>query len=144
MDHRRGTIVDRPKRTILAQRFINFALTVGVVPTPLNTSFQQANISGLYDSMILSLKKAAANPIYWGGANVNVALGNGLEILPGVPIQLAIQNERQLYEIQAPLVDRDCVVAEAIPFIVWDVSNVFLVAVAPTTLAVVLFSAPYL
>lgn len=136
--------MDRPKRAVLAQRFRPYAILVGIKPTPLNVSFQQANISGLYDAFIISVPKAAANGVFLGDASISAALNNGLEILPGVPIMLSIDNERQLYEIQGPLVDKLCVVPpEAIPFVAWDVSTIYLAAVAPTSVGVLLFPSSY-
>lgn len=133
----------RPKRPTLAQRFQSYALLVGVGPTPLNTSWQQANLSGLYDAFIVSVPLAAANGVFLGDASISALLTNGLEILPGVPIQLSIENERQLYEVQAPIVDKLCTVPESIPFVAWSPAEIYLTAVAPTTVGILLFSAPY-
>jgi hypothetical protein len=136
--------MNRPNRPLLAQRFLPYALLVGVGPTPLNTSWQQANLSGMYDALIISVPKAAANGVFLGDASISAALNNGLEILPGIPISLSIDNQRQLYEIQSPLVDASCAVPESIPFKVWDPSNIYLAAVAPTSIGVLLFQAPFL
>lgn len=136
--------MQHPKRPILAQRFQSYALLVGVGATPLNTSWQQANLSGLYDAFIISVPLAAANGVFLGDASISAILTNGLEILPGIPIMLSIDNERQLYEIQAPLVDQACTVPESIPFIAWSPAEIYLVAVAPTTIGIILFSAPYI
>lgn len=137
--------MNHPIRQSLKQNFIPFALLVGVTPTPLNMSWQQANLSGLYDAFIISVPKAAANVVLLGDASVSSALSNGLEIPQGVPIMLSIQNDRQLYEIQSPLVDAYCpATPESIPFKCWDPANIFLTAVAPTTVGVILFPAPYL
>lgn len=133
-----------PNRPTLAQRFTPFALLVGIKATPLNTSWQQANLSGLYDAFIISVPKAAANPVYLGDASISAALGNGLEIPAGAPIMLSIDNERQLYEVQSPLVDNFCMAPESIPFIVFDPATVYLAAAAPTTVGVILFAAPYI
>ncbi len=135
--------MDHPKRSPLVQRFSPFRLVVGITPTPLNQSNQQVNIAGLYDAFIISVPKAAANTVWLGDASVNVVLGNGLEIPQGLPIMLSIENERQLYELQSPVVDRLCDVPESIPFIVWSPSEIYLVAVALTPVGVILFPAPY-
>lgn len=136
--------MERPKRPILAQRFTPFALLVGVTATPLNTSWQQANISGLYDAFIISVPTAAANPVFLGDAAISAVLNNGLEIPAGVPIMLSIDNERQLYEIQSPIVDPACAVPESIPFVTWNPSEIYLAAIAPTSIGVILFQAAYL
>jgi len=135
--------MQRPKRPTIAQRFQPYALLVGIGPTPLNTSWQQANLSGLYDAFIVSVPKAAANGVFLGDASISAVLTNGLEILPGEKIQLSIDNERQLYEIQAPLIDPACLVPESIPFIVWSPAEIYLTAVAPTIIGVILFPASY-
>ncbi len=136
--------MERPKRPIIAQFFINFRLTVGVVPTPINSAAEQAGLAWMADAMIISIPVAAAVPVYFGGAGVNAVTPNGLEIRPGIPIMLSIQNERQLYEVQAPLVDMECVTPEVIPYIVWELSTCYLVATAPVGVGVLIFKAPYL
>jgi hypothetical protein len=135
--------VEHPKRPAIRQVFVPYALLVGVKPTPLNTSWQQANLSGLYESFILSVPKARANGIFLGDASVDPVKNNGLEILPGVPIQLSINNERQVYEVQSPIADAFCAVPESIPVIVWDPATIYLVAIAPTSIGVILFPKPY-
>jgi hypothetical protein len=139
----------RIKRPIIPQPFYPFKLTVGVIPTALATASQQSSIAKRVDAIILSLAAIAANPVYLGGPNVVVpgALGvniNGLEIRPGVPVQLSIKNERQLYEVQAPLIDVACRDAEEIPFVAWPVDQMFLIAAGPTDLGVILFPAAFL
>jgi hypothetical protein len=136
--------MQHPNRPLLEQRFTPFALLVGVKATPLNTSWQQANLAGRYDAFIISVPKAAANGVFLGDASISAALNNGLEILPGIPIMLSIANERQLYEVQSPLVDPACAVPESIPFIAWNPSSIYLTAIAPTSIGVILFQASYL
>ncbi len=136
--------MDHPKRPILPQFFINFRLTVGVNPTPINQAAAQAGLDWLADSMIISVPVAAAVPVYFGGAGVNAVTPNGLEIRPGIPVQLSIVNERPLYEVQAPIVDEYCVSPEVIPFCVWELSTCYLVATAPVGVGVLIFKAPYL
>ena len=135
--------MNRPKRPIVAQSFIPYSLRVGVKPTPLNTSWQQAQISGMYTSLIISVPKAAPNPVLLGDAGINIASNNGLEILPGCPCLLSIRNERQLYELQAPLIEVNCQIPEVIPFIVFDPSNIYLVSIAAVNVGVILFTAPF-
>jgi hypothetical protein len=92
----------------------------------------------------VSVPKASANGVFLGDASVNPLLFNGLEILPGIPIMLSIENERQLYEAQSPIVDSLCAVPESIPFKVWSPAEIYLVAIAPTPIGIILFPAPYL
>jgi hypothetical protein len=99
----------------------------------------------LYDSIIFSLVSSAARSVFLGNSSVLATGVNGLEIRPGIPIQLSIVNDRQLYEIQGPLIDQFCKTPDGIPFIVWDVAQMYLVtAVAPVTIAIGLFKAAYI
>lgn len=132
-----------PIRDTIKQEFFSFALTVQIAATPLNQGSQQASIQSRIDAIIISVPKAAANVVYLGGKGVAAASLNGLEIPQGVPIMLSITNERQQYEVQAPLVDGLCQAPWNIPFIAWDVADIYLAAVAPTVVGVMLFPAAY-
>jgi len=136
--------MNRPIRPLLKQGFRSYALPVGAGATPLNLANQQANLSGMYDAFTISVPFGSANTVWLGDSSINALSGNGLEIPVGLPIMLSIHNERQLYEIQSPAVDALCVVPESIPFIVWNPSEIYLSAVAPVTVGIVLFQAPYL
>jgi hypothetical protein len=136
--------MEHPKRPVLAQFFINFRLTVGTSPTPINQAAAQAGLDWLADAMIISVPVAAAVPVYFGGAGVNAVTPNGLEIRQGIPVMLSIRNERPLYEVQAPLVDMECATPEVIPFAVWELSTCYLVATAAVGVGVLIFKAPYL
>ncbi len=59
---------------------------------------------------------------------------------------LSINNERQLYELQAPLIDgaRNCEIPEGVPFVAWDISQMYFIATAPTTIGIILFKAPFI
>lgn len=134
----------RPIRPLLKQGFRPFALAVGVGATPLNLGNQQANLSGLYDAFSVSVPFGSANTVWMGDASINAAAMNGLEIPVGLPVMLSIDNERQLYEVQSPLVDVACLVPESIPFIVWNPSEIYFAAIAPIIIGIVLFQAPYI
>jgi hypothetical protein len=136
--------VQRPQRPVLRQSFLPFALPVGVGATPLNTSNQQASLSGLYDSFTVSVPFGAANTVWMGDASINPASFNGFECPVGLPVMFSISNERQLYEVQAPLVDPLCAVPESIPFIAWDPSNIYFAALAPVTIGIILFQSVYI
>jgi hypothetical protein len=137
--------MDHPRRTVYRQEFWPFALTVPVAnAVPLSQSFQQANLQAGYDGFIISNPSKASggsgNSVLLGDQNVNTALFNGLEILPGAPIMLSIHNERPLYEVQAPLIDSICVAPEKIPLIAWDVANIWLRAfTGDTIVGVIIF-----
>jgi hypothetical protein len=131
-------------RPLIRQDFINTSLTVGVTPTPLSQADFQASLDSMVDAFMICVPLVAANSVVLGKSNVSIAPFNGLEIRPGIPIQLSIRNERQLYEIQNPIVEQFCTTPEQIPFAVWDVANIFLIAPAPTNIGILLFFAPYL
>jgi hypothetical protein len=136
--------MERPYRQKLAQDFFAFPLTVGVTPTPIGQAVQQATVDSLYTTILFSLRVSAANTVFIGGQNINAALFNGLEIVQGNPIALNIRQDRQLYELQAPMVDQLCTAPDGIPFIAWDISRLFAVAVAPTVMGVILFKEPFI
>lgn len=136
--------MERPFRQKLSQDFFAFALNVGITPTPISQAVQQATVDSLYTTIVFSLRLAAANTVFIGGQNINAALFNGMEVVQGNPIALKIKNDRQLYELQGPIVDGLCTVPDGIPFVAWDVSRLFAVAVAPTVMGVILFKEPFI
>jgi hypothetical protein len=92
------------------------------------------------DSMILSLHVDAAQPVYFGDAAViGGTATNGMQILPGEKIMLSIDNERPIYEIQAPLVDVNCTDPLTIPLVVWPLDYYFVTADAAVDLALIFF-----
>lgn len=60
-----------------------------------------------------------------GDSSVDPALSNGQWITPGIVTRWRIINERQLYEIQAPIVDQFQCLADGIPIVVWDLSSIY-------------------
>lgn len=136
--------MERPFRQKLTQDFFPFALNVGITPTPISQAVQQATVDSLYTTILFSLRVAAANTVWIGGQNISATLFNGMEIVQGAPIALKIDQQRQIYEIQAPIVDQLCTVPDGIPFVAWDVSRLFAVAVAPTVMGVILFKEPFI
>lgn len=134
----------RPNRALIRQTFFPFSLNVLVTATPLASAGLQANLENLYTSVLITNAAAAANSVWLGDASINVAGRNGLEILPGRSRTLSIGNERQLYELQAPLTDGMKCQPDGIPFIVWDVSTMYLIASAPTIVGGILFPEMYL
>lgn len=145
--------MDTIYRNPLPQQFDHFALTVPAF-APANSRIQvSATAQSLeveqYDAMIFSLPLEAAGPVYFGGPTITAGIGtNGLQIRPGIPINLSINNVRQLVELQAPLIDvlpalggLVCPAPLAVPRIVWDVSNLWLTADVEVSIAVLLFRA---
>ncbi len=138
-----------PNRELVPQEFINFALSVPLTPgrVPISVVSQSLETQ-LYDAMILSVHSTALKSIYLGQANVTAGIGtNGLQIRPGIPVQLSIRQPRQLYELQRPLVMENCEPGSvvSIPNVVWDVSNMFLTTDtggAAVSVAILLFKIP--
>lgn len=135
-------------REIAYQPFENYALTVGVTPTPLNNAFNFTK-ADLIDSFALSVDSGAANNVFIGGAGVTTA--NGLEIVRGAgPIEFVIENQRQHYEIQEPVIaiaeTLQCNRTEPrqIPWIIWDFSQIYLIAVANTVVRVIPFRSMFI
>lgn len=135
-----------PKRRIIPQEWWSRSLAVVATgPTPLAQNSTQSAIQALYDAVLITVPSTAANPVWLGDSSILPASANGLEITPGNPIMLSISNERQLYELQAPLIDEsNCLTPESIPFVAWDISTMYFRAVAPTTIGIILFKAPYI
>lgn len=140
--------MDRPTRNVIQQRFTPYALDVtSAKAIPLYPWGRGQQLTQqLYDAFVISVPKAAANGIFLGDASIDPALVNGLEILPGIPIMLSIDNERQLYEIQSPIVDGDpvCRTPEAIPFVSWNLTTIYVRAVANVRVGVIIFQAAFL
>lgn len=133
--------VDRP---IVYQIFTTFALTVGTTPTQLSTAFTKVD---LIDSFVISLDAGAANNIFIGDQGVTIT--TGLEIVAGGgPVNFVIRNQHQQYDLQDPLITlaeatlcQGPVAPRAIPFIIWDLSQIYLVAAAATNVRIAPFRA---
>lgn len=132
-------------RPTVVQQLGQSVVAVGLTPTPLssNPALQLAYI----DSFIICVYSTAANSVFFGDGTVSIT--TGIEIPAGVSIQFAISNERQLYELQNPLLSMqaamecDKVKGEEIPFVYWDMSQLFLVAAAATNAIVMPFKRAY-
>lgn len=120
-------------RPVVVQPFNPQVLAVAITPTPLSSlQLQNAYI----DSLLITVYSTAANSIFLGNQAVTVT--NGIEIPAGVTISLEISNERPLYELQQPLNEIDAKVlcknvkGFDVPFAYWDLTQMFLIAAAPT------------
>lgn len=121
-------------RDVVFQPFTTFVVAVAATPTPI---FPNQTKADLIDSFALSLDAAAANNVFIGDQGVTV--NSGLEIVKGSgPVNFIINNQRQHYELQEPLImlteQLGCrpQTGRSIPFILWDLSQIYLVAAAPT------------
>jgi len=124
-------------RPLVAQSFNTQVLVVGMTPTPLSSlQLTQAYI----DSLILCLYSTAANSIFYGDQGVTT--GTGLELPVGVTIELSISNARPAYELQDPL---DAITTKVlcqsvkpfeVPFVYWDLTQLYAIAAAPTNIVI--------
>ncbi len=131
-------------RPVIEQTFFSASLAVGVVATPLA---QQLNLSSMVDTFIISNFSGNANSVFAGDAGIQ--LNSGVEIIKGAGVTFRITQTRQLYEIQNPvLVSAGVALCQSmspdmIPVIVWNPSNLYLIASAPTTIGVLFFRNVY-
>lgn len=133
-------------RNIVFQPFDPQPLTVGITPTPL---FPTGTKADLIASFGISVPAAAANNVFIG--NIAVSLTNGLEIVKGAGIVLfRIINQNVQYDIHSevnPAVENALcqpIPIQSIPFIVWDVTQISLIATAPTAISFVLFRSQFI
>lgn len=133
-------------RQIVPQPFTTFILAVGTVATAISTVFTKAD---LIDSFCVSLDAGAANNVFIGDQGVTV--NSGLEIVAGGgPVNFLIRNQFQQYEIQGPLLDAvetlQCQQKEALslPYIVWDLSQIYMVAAAATNVRIAPFRSQFI
>jgi len=138
--------MEQINRPILFQPFSSFILAVGITPTPMVAT---PNKSDLVDSFIVSLDAGAANNIFMGDGNVNI--NSGIEIIAGGgPVNFKIINQDQRYELQLPLMEMartlQCQSDQpfAIPFIVWDCSQIYFIAAAATNVRISLFRSQFI
>jgi len=130
----------RPSRPVIRQDFNTQLLVVGTVPTPLNGSL---DINSLITSFIIAVPTTAANSVFIGNGGVTTA--NGLELAAGTSPVFIIDNYKQPYELQGPLIGieehvKACTAdVDALPFIVWDPSQIYLIAAAATNVSVAFF-----
>ena len=134
-------------RTIAYQNFETFNINVGTTPTQLSQSI--GTKLELVDSFTVSVDAGAANNVFVGGQNVTIV--NGLEIVRGAgPVTFEIINQDQQYDLQEPLI----AIAESlqcaphqpreIPFIVWDFSQIFMIAAAATNVRIAPFRSMFI
>ena len=133
-------------RDVVYQPFDTFVLAVQVTPTQI---FPIQTKADLIDSFVVSVDAGVANNVFIGGNGVTVA--TGLEIVRGGgPVNFLIRQQQQHYELQEPAI----AIAEmigcekrhpyAIPFIIWDLSQIYLIAAAITNVRIALFRAPFI
>lgn len=133
-------------REILFQPFTTSIINVGTTATPLSSN---QNKTDLIDSFILSLDAAAANNVFMG--DQGVTLNSGIEIVAGGgPVLFRIINQNVHYEIMNPVLDiaenMECRPKNAvqIPFVIWDLSQIYLIAAAATAIRLAPFRSQFI
>jgi hypothetical protein len=133
-------------RQVVYQNFETFTVAVQVTPTQISTSFTK---SDYIDSFYVSVDAAAANNVFIGGASVTIA--NGIEIVAGGgPLKFLINNQNEHYELLAPLIAISemlgCQPVQpiSIPFVLWDFTQIYLVAAAITTVRIAPFRSMFI
>lgn len=125
-------------RDTIYQPFDPQAVNVLATPTPI---LAQANKSDLISAFVVSVPASAANNIFIGNAAVTTT--TGLEIVAGGgPCEFRIINQPVQYDIHSMLdpilAGLPCQVVDVrgIPFIIFDLTQICLIAVAPTAAVV--------
>jgi hypothetical protein len=134
-------------RDIVFQPFTTFVVAVAVTPTQISPTFTK---SDLIDSFILSLDAGAANNVFIGDQGVTV--NSGIELVAGGgPLLLRILNQNVYYDILSqvnPVAENLACGAQipirSIPFIIWDLTQIYLVAAAPTNVRVAPFRSQFI
>lgn len=131
----------RTQRQLIGQEFSTFGLTVGVTAIQVSASL---GISSLISTIVFSVFTGQAQSVFLG-ADAGVTVTTGLELPPGSPQEYVVLNDRELVELESPLLDISTVlqcrraIADNVPFVVWDVTRMYLIAAANTTMSVGVF-----
>lgn len=138
-------------RTPLQQTYANFSIAVKTSPTPINPSL---DISSMIQSFTLCNPAVNTNSVFYGDSGVTAStagnIGTGIELLTGTVQTFVIRQERQMYEVQDPVLliaqKELCQVLPPyeIPFIVWKLNDFWLVANAATTISCMIFRSPFI
>lgn len=125
-------------RDIVYQPFDTQSLLVGITPTQI---LPKAAKSDLISAFVVSVPAAAANNVFIG--NTGVTTTSGLEIVAGAgPCEFRIRNQNVQYDIHSllkPVIESiPCTLTyiHNIPYIIFDLTQICLIAVAPTTVAI--------
>lgn len=134
-------------RDIVFQDFNTFALTVLTTPTPISSVFTKTD---LIDSFVVSVPVTAANNVFIGNGAVSTT--TGLEIVAGGgPVNFLIKNQNIQYDIHSVVDPAASALAcnqpmsvQGIPFIIWDLRQICLIAIANTVVAVAPFRSMFI
>lgn len=134
------------QRPLIRQEFTTMSFTV---TTAAQSPTQNLGLTSLIDTFLITVPLTAANSIFLGG-DQGVTITSGIELLAGTTTQFKIDHDtRQLYELQNLLKKMaECMAGpsqmEWIPFVCWDMSQIYLVAAANTAISLALFKAVYI
>ena len=134
-------------RNIIYQPFDTFSLAVQTTPTPISATFTKAD---LIDSFAVSVDAAAANNVFIG--NAGVTLTSGLEIVKGGgPLLFRILNQKIQYDIHSALDPAAETITQCqqlpiaeIPYIIWDLTQICLIATAITNVRIAPFRSMFI
>lgn len=136
--------MNRPQRQRMPQEWGVINITVTTTPQVLSNSLGP---SSLITTIVLSVPTGQAQGVFLGPTS-GVTITTGLEIPVGNPQEYAVINERELVEIESPLLGIwaaimgalrcpiNVVQSDQVPIAAWDLTNMWLVAAANTTLNV--------
>lgn len=134
-------------RDITFQPFTTVVVAVAITPTPI---WPVQNKADLIDSFAISVDAGAANNVFIGDQGVTV--NSGLEIVAGGgPALFRIVNQNMHYEIISYLADiaeilgcKQPNMPKTIPFVIWDLTQVYLIAAAGTNVRVAIFRSQFI
>lgn len=132
-------------RPIVYQRALNFQISAGTTPLPLTNGNMQV------EGIILDVDSTIGNSAFFGFSS-SITTGSGIEVRPGLPIFLSVDNVREQWEVQRVLEAIAGMIAGAFgynglgayraPRVVFDASDFFIVAASTTTVRIMLFLTP--
>lgn len=134
------------QRPFVYQRFLSFNV---IANTP---SVQIANFRLEVEAIIFNVYSTGALSVFWGPAGVTTA--TGIEVQPGVPAPLSIDQAREQWELQRSLEHiaallaiqsgNQPLAAYKAPRVVFDLSTIWLASTAAQAVTVMAFLPPEL
>lgn len=128
-------------RTPIEQTFFTQSIAVPTTPIPFANNL---TITSLMQTIFMCNPSSNTNSVFFGDSNVSTT--QGMELVPGSgPIAVIIQQTRQLYELQDPemisaqVASCQSIDPTSIPLVVWNPSNMWLVAATATTTIALMF-----
>jgi hypothetical protein len=132
-------------RPAVFQRALNFSIAANTTPVPL------MNQDTPCDSMVINVYSTAANSVFFGFGS-GITTTSGIEIRAGLPVVVAPDNTREMWEIQKSLEYIAALMAYdrglpalgpyRAPRVVFNAKDYFVVASAATAVSIMLFYVP--